>query len=127
MPKKYRPDAFEVAILINEMVRSYSEEQGKGLSRFRLSEKTIRRISLRHALREAFLEELSDELSEFGWLSFRDGAYLCVIQQESVGGWTRLGSRRVAEITLALRRGDHEALDELVAGSEPDSAEPDEE
>ena len=102
----FQPSAYEASLLLLHLLRARDEEKESALTRFRVSELTLKRICCRPRLHPPFFAELQDWMFRAGWaLFFADRSY-GVIKLESVEAWTRLGSKRI--------RSD---LDEVAKGS----------
>jgi hypothetical protein len=102
----FRPTAFESALLLLRLRESRDEEkektkkkdkEEKGMTRFRVSELTLKRICGRPRLHPEFLTEMQDWLLRAGWVMFFAGRSFGVIKLDAVETWTRLGSKRIAD------------------------------
>ena len=93
--KRRTPRATAQLILLN--ARSYEEERGRQLSRYRFSQATLRKLSGRLALRERFVSDLEEEVAELGWLFFPLGADFAVLDISKADSWTKLGWKRLKE------------------------------
>jgi hypothetical protein len=113
MRPKYRPTAYETAILTIYLVKLFDKEHGRKTSRFRLSERTLRTISMRSSLRGSFLDDWIDELGLLGWSAFALDDYFAFIERETVNSWARIGSARIANVLRRLHSGEPEVLDEI--------------
>jgi hypothetical protein len=113
MHNKYRPTAAEVAILVVFLMWSYDREKGRDTSRARISAKTLRTVSIRTKLREAFLDEFFDEMGTLGWTAFPVGDNFGLIRTETIDGWPRIGSSRVRPILDRVRAGDIEVFEQI--------------
>ena len=109
----YQPSAAETAVLTVHLIRAYDEENDKATTRARVSTKTLRRISMRTILREAFVEEWIDAVGRLGWTAFPIGDHFALIQSKAIDGWPRIGSARISEVLQRVRRGDDSVFDEL--------------
>jgi hypothetical protein len=99
------PSAYMVALLTALNIKRYADEKSKKISRFRMSRQTLGKIAKRQLLRQSFLGEFEEHLSALGWLMFAmpDGGY-AFLEIESVEGWTKISSSRIAsEITAAAK------------------------
>lgn len=110
-----RPDPFDTAVMLVAMVRRVGGKRGDG-TRWRISSKTIRALSQRAALRDAFMEDVEEELNNIGftliWLP--DGSY-GLIKTASFDSWPLISMRdRLAKEMKALRKGDKVVFEELI-------------
>jgi hypothetical protein len=102
---------WQVALLILRLVQARDEEfEEKGLkrrvSRARMSQNTIRRLSGRSQISNDFLVEVQEHLLAAGWVLFCIGpTYYALIKLESVQGWNRISTKRIAEDLKKVRRG----------------------
>ena len=109
----FRPTAFQSALLLLRLHQSRDEEKAKdkaktkpktkpkdkeekGVTRFRVSELTLKRICGRPRLHPEFLIEMQDWLLRAGWAFFFADRSFGMIKLEAVESWTRLGSKRIA-------------------------------
>lgn len=120
---QYQPDVFECALLLLRLREARDQEreisEDKGMSRFRVSELTLKRICNRPRLHPEFLLELQDALLRAGWaLFFADRSY-GVVKLSAVDNWTRLGSKRIRDELDAVAKGDFD-FKTLLHLAEPD-------
>jgi len=107
----FRPTAFQSALLLLRL-RELREEQKetskeeKGMTRFRVSELTLKRICGRPRLHSEFLTEMQDWLLRAGWAFFFADRSFGMIKLEAVESWTRLGSKRIADDLAAVAKGE---------------------
>ena len=113
MPTPFRPTAFQAALLLLRLRESRDQEKGKtkdkeekGMTRFRVSELTLKRICGRPRLHPEFLTEMQDWLLRAGWAFFFADRSFGMIKLEAVESWTRLGSKRIADELDAVAKGD---------------------
>ncbi|MBY0337194.1 MAG: hypothetical protein K2X11_11310 [Acetobacteraceae bacterium] len=107
-----RLTAEETALFTAYLIHTYEEEKGKKTSRCRLSRRTVRLLSLRTNLRDAFIKDWIDALaSDWGWLAFEFGEEFALIRSKSVEDWTRLSSKRVSDTRKSLAQGNLMTLD----------------
>jgi hypothetical protein len=118
---------YETALLLLSLVasreRDLKEKQtGKGVavSRFRMSETTLKRLANRKRIPTEFLGEVQEWLFEAGWSLFFTGSTYAMIKSATVDGWVRLGSKRIADQLEAVRQGtfDFNSLSHLIGPSE---------
>ena len=111
----FRPTAFQSALLLLRLRESRDEEkkknktkdkEEKGMTRFRVSELTLKRICGRPRLHPEFLTEMQDWLLRAGWAFFFADRSFGMIKLEAVESWTRLGSKRIADDLDAVAKGD---------------------
>jgi hypothetical protein len=107
-----RPTEWQVALLILRLVQAREAEfKEKGLkrnmSRARISQNTIRRLCGRSQISNEFLIEVQEYLLAAGWALFYIGpTYYGVIKLESVQGWGRISSKRIAGDLHKVQRGE---------------------
>jgi hypothetical protein len=117
----FRPTAFESALLLLNLHKSRDDEKKnktktketeqkteQGMTRFRVSELTLKRISGRPRLHPEFLIEMQDWLLRAGWAFFFAGRSFGMIKLDAVETWTRLGSKRIADELDQVVKGDFE-------------------
>jgi|SRR5215469_555746 len=92
----YLPNAAEAATLTLCLGRDYAEEKGTRLTRFRISNRSLREISGRSHLRDVFLEEWAAALDQMGWKVIWCGDHNGLIRKDAIDGWSRLSSKRIA-------------------------------
>ena len=101
----------ETALCIAYLIYLYAIEKGKDVTRLRLSRNSVRWLSLRATLRDAFVYDLIEELeSEWGWIAFPHGEEFGLVDASVVPGWFRIGTKRFAQDRLKLKRGDRSVL-----------------
>ena len=116
MPREpFRPTAFQSALLLLRLRESRDEEKKKTkpkdkkeeqtMTRFRVSELTLKRITCRPRLHPEFLIEMQDWLLQAGWAFFFADRSFGMIKLEAVETWTRLGSKRIADELDAVAKG----------------------
>ena len=106
----FRPTAFQSALLLLRLhelrdeekknktkTKDTEEKKVQGMTRFRVSELTLKRISGRPRLHPEFVIEMQDWLLRAGWALFFAGRSFGMIKLEAVETWTRLGSKRIAD------------------------------
>ena len=109
----FRPTAFQAALLLLRLRESRDQEkekvkdkEEKGMTRFRVSETTVKRICGRPRLHPEFLTEMQDWLLRAGWAFFVADRGFGVIKLEAVETWTRLGSKRIADQLDEVAKGN---------------------
>jgi hypothetical protein len=115
----FRPTAFQSALLLlrlresrddeekkTKKTKTKDKEEEKGMTRFRVSELTLKRICGRPRLHAEFLIEMQDWLLRAGWAFFFADRSFGMIKLEAVKSWTRLGSKRIADELDAIAKGD---------------------
>ena len=124
----FRPTAFQSALLLLRLRESRDQEKGKtktkdkeekGMTRFRVSELTLKRISGRPRLHPEFLIEMQDWLLRAGWAFFFADRSFGMIKLEAVETWTRLGSKRIADELDDVAKGGFD-FTPLLQLAEPD-------
>jgi hypothetical protein len=129
LTEPFRPTAFQCSLLVLRLRKSRDEEkeekakvmdkEEKGMTRFRVSETTLKRICGRPRLDPEFLTEMQDWLLRAGWVMFFAGSSFGVIKLEAVESWTRLGSKRIADELDDVAKGDFDFAP-LLQLAEPD-------
>jgi hypothetical protein len=97
------------------MVRRVGGKRGTG-SRWRFSEKTLRKVSRRAMLRNAFIEELQEELAHLGYTVLRlpNGGY-GMIETRAFESWPLIAGReRLGSEVEALRAGNEAEFKRLI-------------
>ena len=111
----FRSSAFQAALLLLRLRESRDQEKKKtkakdkeerGMTRFRVSELTLKRLCGRPRLHPEFLTEMQDWLLQAGWAFFFADRSFGMIKLEAVESWTRLGSKRIADELDAVGKGD---------------------
>jgi hypothetical protein len=106
-----RLTAEETALCTAYLIYLYTQEKGKDVTRLRLSRNSLRWLSLRATLKEAFVDEWIEELAtEWGWIAFPHGEEFGLIDASTMSGWVRIGTKRIAEGRLKLKAGDRSVL-----------------
>jgi hypothetical protein len=124
----HKPSPYETALLLLSLVASREKllkekETGRkqfAVSRFRMSETTFKRLANRQRIPTAFLAEVQEWLFEAGWSLFSTGSTYAMIKSDTVDGWVRLGSKRIADQLEAVRQGtfDFSSLSHLISPSD---------
>lgn len=77
----------------------YGTEKNKHISRYKISLNTLRAISKRDAIRDAFVAEVELELAELGWLMSRNNDdECCFMVMATTGNWAKLSSKRLTDL-----------------------------
>lgn len=93
---KKRLTTSTVAMLLVLNAHAYAEEKGKEVSRYRFTRATLKKISGRQRLRDAFLDDLTEMLEELNWtLIIRDTDF-GLLDLSKTDSWPRLNSHRIA-------------------------------
>lgn len=105
------PTEWQCALLILMLIEAREDEfkkQGaeRKVSRARLSQNTIRKLCGRSQIPNDFLLEVQEYLLTAGWALFCIGpTHYAIIKLDSVQGWSRISSKRIAEeLELVPRR-----------------------
>lgn len=104
MPR--RPDALEGALLVLRLIESKEKELGKGITRFRVSESTLKRLWGRKRIPLDYLHEVEEWLLRAGWALFFTGSTYAMIKATAVEGWNRLTSKRIETELDEVARGE---------------------
>src|SRR5947208_1853776 len=94
---QHLPSIAEVAKLTIYLVCEYDQEKASETTRFRISRRTLRKISGRVALRDSFLDEWKSALYARGWTVVEVEDHYGLIRTASIEGWPRIGSKRIAD------------------------------
>jgi hypothetical protein len=106
------PTQRQCALLILRLIRARDEEfETKGVkrnvSRARISQNTIRKLCGRSQFSPDFLLEVQEYLLAAGWALFCIGpTHYAIIKLESVLGWGRISSTRIADELKLVPRGN---------------------
>jgi len=106
-----RPTEWQVALLILRLIQAREAEfRERGLerkiSRARISQNTIRKLCIRSQISNDFLIEVQESLLAAGWIFFCIGpTHYAIIKLESVRGWSRISSKRIADDLNEVRSG----------------------
>jgi hypothetical protein len=111
----YLPHPAEVAELVVYLSRAYDDEKGTDTSRFRISSTTLRRISGRASLRDAFLDDWESEMYHLEWTVLRVGDHFGLIRTKAITGWHRVSSRRISNEIDRIREGDQSVMNKISA------------
>ena len=112
--KPSRLTAEQAAVVIMYVIDHYRREKQKEINRLRFSKATVRKLCIRKNLHESFTAEVISELAEWGWTMFPAEDDFGLIQTSTLGGWVRLGSRRIAAQRKRLQRSDSSAVQGIV-------------
>ena len=118
----HKPSPYETALLLLSLVAEREKvlkDGGKdsAVSRFRMSETTFRTLASRKRIPTDFLSEVQEWLFDAGWSLFFTGSTYAMIKSDTVDGWVRLGSKRIADQLAAVERGtfDFDSLAHLLS------------
>ena len=88
------------------LVMLYDEQfGGKPSGRFRVSRKVLREIAGRRILSDSFLQEVSEEVFELGFVLINCDAYLAVQSQKLFNSYRRVTKGATERLLLAWRAG----------------------
>jgi hypothetical protein len=124
------PTEWQCALLILCLIQAREDEfEKKGLerkvSRARLSQNTIRKLCGRSQITGDFLLEVQEYLLTAGWALFCIGpTHYAIIKLESVQGWSRISSKRIADELELVPRGKFpwKKYEYLLAAEQTDAA-----
>lgn len=120
---KFRfPDPRECAILLLLLARA-QENRTKEITRFRLSEITLKRLWHRSRITEDLLKDVQEWLAQAGWTIFYAAGVYALIRVDVVENWVRLSSKRLADELKQVGNGtfDFERHAHLIARDQDDS------
>ncbi len=87
--------------------KSTKKEKGP-ITRFRVSELTLKKLCCRKRLHTDYLLEVQEWLLDAGWSLFFTGSSYALIRSESAEGWVRLGSKRIQSVLDQVANGTYE-------------------
>ncbi len=102
----HRPDALEGALLVLRLIESKEKEIGKGITRFRVSETTLKLLWGRSRISLDYLHEVVEWLLTKDWALFFAGSTYAMIKVTAVEGWNRLASKRIKTELDEVARGE---------------------
>ena len=108
---QHLPNPSQGAMLLLLLVDSKEKEASKGkphlkrITRFRVSEGTLKRVCVRARISSGFLEEMQEWLLVAGWALIFAGTTYAMIKVTAVEGWTRLASKRIATELESVKKG----------------------
>ncbi|EPK3405894.1 hypothetical protein JAG57_002608 [Proteus mirabilis] len=109
MKKNLSASAVAKLIVLNAFL--YATEKGKSITRYKVSNSTLRKMSHRNSLRESFLVEVDNELSELGWTMIRNNNdENCFMVMSATDNWPKLSSKRLNTI---LEQNDESEIDDM--------------
>jgi hypothetical protein len=105
----YKPNPLEAALLTLRLVEAKDKERketgGEPITRFRVSEMTLKNLWRRKRLERDFIVAVEEWLLEGGWALLFAGSTYAMIKVPSVEGWARLSSKRIEHELEAVSRG----------------------
>ena len=105
------PTAAETTTLIALNVQRYAAERGRPLTEFRMSRGSMRKVAVRTRLEDSWISEVVEALSaDHGWIVLNDEDEFLFMKREAVATWTKIGSKRVSDLTTRLKAGDAGAM-----------------
>jgi hypothetical protein len=116
------PSAQECAILLLLLARS-GDNRTKEITRFRLSEITLKRLWQRSRITADLLNEVQEWLARAGWTIFYSAGLYAIVRIDVVENWVRLSSKRLADELKQVANGtfDFEKHAHLIASDQDDS------
>ncbi|MDU0994440.1 MAG: hypothetical protein E7A54_15890 [Morganella morganii] len=103
--------ALSVAKLIILNAFLYATEKDKSITRYKISNTTLRKMSLRNSLRERFLDEVKDELADLGWIMVRNNNdENCFMVMDATENWPKLSAKRLSTI---LEQNNESEIDDM--------------
>lgn len=114
-----KPTPFEVEQVLLRLGQTRKEEKVGEVTRFRVSEATLKRICGRRRPTTEFLVELQDLLLDKGWALFFVGDSYAMLKLDVVKKWIRLGRKRIENELNAIERCDFKALALLLQSDAP--------
>lgn len=113
------PQARECAILLL-LLADHRENLGKGITRFRLSELTLKRLWQRNRITDELLKEVQEWLARADWTIFYAAGLYAMIRIDAVENWDRLSSKTLVSELKQVSSGtfDYEKHAYLIAGDQ---------
>jgi hypothetical protein len=111
----------ECAILLLLLARS-GENRSKEITRFCISEITLKRLWHRSRITDELLKDVQEWLSRAGWTIFFAGGLYAMMRVDVVENWVRLSSKRLAAELEKVGNGtfDFEKHAHLIARDQDD-------
>jgi len=106
-----RPNARSAALLLLRLIEAKETKKSSSVSRFRVSDITLRRLWNRYRIEGAFVTEVSEVLLDAGWALFFTGRHYAMIKTDMVEGWVRLSSKGISEELVQVRAGAYDFKD----------------
>ncbi|MHC2395051.1 hypothetical protein ACVMFA_007378 [Bradyrhizobium liaoningense] len=116
------PDARECAILLL-LLATHPDNPSKGITRFRLSELTLKRLWQRNRITDELLKEVQEWLARADWTIFYAAGLYAMVRIDAVENWDRLSSKRLANDLKQVGNGtfDYGKHAHLIAGDQDDN------
>ena len=110
------PSPMQAALLVLQLAQAKEQkrfadatrEEHKVLTRFRLSETTLKRLCDRQRIPPEYLAEVQEWLMRAGWALFYTDTSYAMIKSSSVDSWTRLSWKRIQPELEQVSRGEFE-------------------
>jgi len=111
------PDARECAILLLLLAQSQ-----QSITRYRLSELTLKRLWQRNRVTDDLLKEVQEWLARADWTIFYAGGMYAIVRIDAIENWDRLSSKKLANELRQVANGtfDYERHAHLIAGDQDD-------
>jgi len=104
--QRYEPTPRECALLLLHVMDTKEKESGRPVTRFRLSEMSMRRLCLRAQISADFTAEVANWLSRAGvTLCFVGPAYI-VLRTEVLDSWLRITTKRLSSDLRRVSEGE---------------------
>jgi hypothetical protein len=100
-----KTSAFESALVILKLIDSKENETGAAVTRFRVSEKTLKRLFSRKRIPPDYLQEVQEWLFDAGWALVFAGTTFAMIKISTVEKWARLASKRIENELAEIASG----------------------
>jgi hypothetical protein len=104
----HKSNALEGSLLALKLVDAKEQESGGKITRFRVSETTLKKLWGRKRIPIEYLLEVQEWLLDAGWALFFAGSTYAMIKVASVEGWARLGSKRIEDDIKQVSRGEYD-------------------
>ncbi len=104
-PQIYKPTARECALLLLHLMSDKERESDKAVTRFRVSELSLKRLWGRRRILPEFAEEVADWLARAGVTLFFAGSTYAAVKTAVVEGWPRVTSKRLNADLRAVAQG----------------------
>ncbi|WP_354098707.1 hypothetical protein [Bradyrhizobium sp. S3.2.12] len=122
-PSNFRfPEARQCAILLL-LLAAHQENSTKSITRFRLSELTLKRLWQRNRITDELLKEVQEWLARADWTIFYAAGLYAMVRIDAVENWDRLSSKRLANELKQVGNGtfDYEKHAHLIASDQDDN------
>ena len=120
--QRYMPCPRECALLLLHLIEAKEHESGRAVSRFRISELSVKRLWLRAYISADFTAEVANWLARAGVTLCHVGSAYIVVRSAVIESWLRITSKRLSSDLLSVAAGsfDFSELERLMVVAEGD-------